>query len=41
MTEDVTVCDPVRLFVLNAVPVSDPEAVTVIVLEAVCVPVPV
>ena len=39
--EPVILCDPVRLLVLNAVPVPVEEAVTVIVVEAVWVFVPV
>ena len=39
--EAVVLWDPVRLLVISAVPVPVPEAVTVIVLEGVWVPVPV
>ena len=37
VTEGLKDCDPVRLLVLSPVPVPVPEAVTVLVLEGVCV----
>ena len=37
VTEGLKDCDPVRLLVLSPVPVSVPEAVTVLVFEDVCV----